>query len=125
MYQPTFGTKQQISFRSESEYYELLGYLSKNSSLTNLVWERNDEQGAWGQEGRIEFYEMPTSSLRAFLLHTAGTGGSVISRVNCNEFLENLSVNHNFVLGKIQDQNEIKKTIPASFIQDFESGLSL
>ena len=40
MYQQTFGTKQQISFNSEAEYYELLGYLSKNDATTKLVWEK-------------------------------------------------------------------------------------
>jgi len=53
MYKPTFGTKNQINFRSESEYYEFLGFLAKSDGTTMLVWEDNDLSGAWSKEGRI------------------------------------------------------------------------
>jgi hypothetical protein len=86
MYQANFGTKQQISFNSESEYYELLGYLSKSDGSTILVWEDNDLQGAWTKEGRILFFVAQPATLRANLLHTAGNG-NINSRVNCNEFI--------------------------------------
>lgn len=98
MYKATFGTKQQIAFNSEAEYYEFLGYLSKNDGSTRIVWEENNEQGAWAEEGRILFYTSHPNQLRVQLLHTAGNP-SIESRVNCNEFVENIRVNHNFVLG--------------------------
>lgn len=124
MYQEYFGTKQQISFNSEAEYYELLGYLSKSDGSTILVWEDNDLQGAWTKEGRILFFEAQPATLRANLAHTAGNG-RIVSRVNCNEFILNIRKNHSFVLGETQDIPKIKETIPHQYITDFNAGLQL
>lgn len=124
MYQATFGTKQQISFNSESEYYELLGYLSKSDGTTILVWEDNDQQGAWAKEGRILFFSAQPAALRANLLHTAGVG-NILSRVNCNEFIINIRTNHSFVLGETQNIPNIRATIPNLYIADFDAGLQL
>lgn len=124
MYQPTFGTKQQITFRSEAEYYELLGYLSKGDGTTILVWEDNDIQGAWAKEGRILFFEPQPTALRANLLHTAGVG-NILSRVNCNEFIIDIRENHNFILGETQNVQSIRATIPGQFLTDFELGIQL
>lgn len=122
MYQATFGTKQQISFNSESEFYELLGYLAKSDGSTVLVWEDNDHQGAWAKEGRILFFE--AAALRANLLHTAGVG-NITSRVNCNEFILNIRTNHSFVLGETQNIPNIRATVPQQYIVDFDAGLQL
>lgn len=124
MYQATFGKKQQISFNSESEYYELLGYLSKSDGSTILVWEDNDLQGAWTKEGRILFFEDQPAALRANLLHTAGVG-KINSRVNCNNFILNIGANHSFVLGETQDIPSIRATVPQQYIADFDAGLLL
>jgi hypothetical protein len=124
MYQATFGTKQQISFNSESEYYELLGYLTKSDGSTILVWEDNDLQGAWAKEGRILFFEIQPAALRANLLHTAGVG-NITSRVNCNEFIINIRANHSFVLGETQNIPNIRATVPHQYIVDFDAGLQL
>jgi len=124
MYQATFGTKQQISFNSESEYYELLGYLAKGDGSTILVWEDNDLQGAWAKEGRILFFEARPAGLRANLLRTEGVG-NIKRRVNCNEFILNIRANHNFVLGKKQNIPNIRATVPHQYIVDFDAGLQL
>lgn len=124
MYQANFGTKQQISFNSEAEYYELLGYLSKSDGSTVLVWEDNDLQGAWTKEGRILFSEAQPVALRANLVHTAGVG-DIVSRVNCNEFILNITAKHGFVLGKTQNIPNIRATVPQEYIADFDSGLQL
>jgi len=124
MYQPTFGTKQQIGFNSETEYYELLGFLSKNDGSTRVVWEENNEQGAWTDEGRILFYVNQPDALRATLLHTAGNS-SIISRVNCNEFIENIRSDHNFVLGEMQNSARVRTTVPNQFLGNFDAGLQL
>ena len=123
MYKSSFGTKSQVQFNNEHEYYELLGFLAKSDGTTSLVWEHNEEQGAWGSEGRIQFF---TSILpfMATLPHTAGVG-NIESRVNCNEFIENLNRNHNFVLGRQQDVVAIRATIPEEYLADFERGLNL
>jgi len=124
MYQATFGTKGQINFNSESEYYELLGYLSKSDGSTVLVWEDNDLQGAWAKEGRILFFEPQHAALRANMLHTAGVG-HILSRVNCNEFILNIRTNHSFVLGETQNIPNIRATVPQQFTADFDAGLQL
>lgn len=123
MYQPTFGTRNQVQFTNEQEYYELLGYLAKSDGTTSLVWEHNEEQGAWGSEGRIQFF---TSShpFSATLPYTAGVG-NIVNRVNCNELIQNLNENHNFVYGRQQDVEAIRETIPEKYLLDFERGLNL
>ena len=124
MYQQSFGTRGQISFNSEAEYYELLGYLAKNDGSTRIVWEHNDDQGAWGQEGRIEFFVPQPPGLRANLRHTAGNG-NIQSRVNCNEFVNEIRTHHNFVLGDQQDITLIRATVPSIYLGDFNSGTRL
>jgi hypothetical protein len=124
MYQPNFGTKQQITFNSESEYYEFLGFLSKSDGTTLLVWETNDEQGAWGKEGRILFFSAQPLTLRANLLHTAGVG-KISSRVNCNEFILNITRDHQFILGEVQNIAIIRGTVPNQYLNDFNNGLQL
>lgn len=124
MYQPTFGKKQQIKFKSEAEYYELLGYLSKSDGTTILVWEDNDLAGAWAKEGRILFFTAQPALLRAYLLHTAGVG-KISSRVNCNEFIKNLRTNHNFILGETQNIPSIQATVPPQYAGDFHGGSQL
>ena len=123
MYQPNFGTQNQIQFSNENEYYELLGYLAKSDVTSSLVWEHNEDQGAWGSEGRIKFY-ISNPPLSCSLNHTAGVG-NVISRVNCNEFIENIATNHGFVMGGIQNIVNIRGTVPAQFQADFNRGLAL
>ena len=125
MYKQNFGKVNQIRFSNESEYYELLGFLAKNDNSTNLAWEDNDVKGtAWGKEGRIEFFRMP-QNLNCYLKQTAGNGGSIISRVNCNEFVQNIRNNHGFVMGKIQNIANVTATIPQPFIADFNRGQNL
>jgi hypothetical protein len=123
MYQTTFGTRNQVQFNNEHDYYELLGYLAKSDGTTSLVWEHNEEQGAWGSEGRIRFHTA-NRPYAATLPHTAGVG-NIASRVNCNEFIQNLNEDHNFVCGATQDREAIRETIPATYLSDFERGLNL
>lgn len=123
MYRSSFGIQGQISFSNENEYYELLGYLAKSDGTTALTWEHNEDQGAWGSEGRIKFFtsNIPVS---ASLNHTAGVS-NIVSRVNCNDFIENIATNHNFIMGLNQNLNNIRNTIPLEFQQDFDRGLNL
>lgn len=53
MYRQSFGSIGQVQFADEHEYYRLLGYLAKSDESTELAWEHNEQQGAWGSEGRI------------------------------------------------------------------------
>lgn len=123
MYQTTFGTRNQVQFRDEHEYYELLGYLAKSDITSSLVWEHNEEQGAWGSEGRIQFYTS-NRPYAATLPHTAGVG-SIVSRVNCNEFVRNLNKDHNFIYGQRQNVESIRDTIPEEYLEDYDRGLNM
>lgn len=124
MYKPTFGSKNQIRFTSESEYFKLLGFLAKSDGSTVLVWENNDLAGAWAKEGRILFYVPKPASLNVILLETAGLG-RILFRVNCNEFIQSIRNDHNFLLGESQDIPTIRATVPVQFLPDFEAGLLL
>lgn len=121
-----FGKDSQIQFQNDSEFYEALGFLAKSDGTTTLVWEPNEASGAWGSEGRIQcykdIYKFPTYFSNAF---TAGNGGKIIHRINCNDYVEYISQNHNFVLGPTQNVANIKNTVPANHIIDFDRGYNL
>lgn len=125
MTQLVFGTKSQIQFNSDNEFFEALGFLCKNDKTTSIHWEHNEDQGAWGSEGRIHCYKniasFPIYFSNAF---TAGTG-SIKHRINCNEYIEYMFTNHNVQYGIYQDIAEIRKTIPTLNIVDFDRGLKL
>ena len=90
MYKNSFGTKNQVHFTSENEYYEALGYLAKSDGTTSIVWEHNEEQGAWGSEGRIHIYTNNFPFINNCKL-TAGNG-NIRHRTNCNEFIKNIVI---------------------------------
>lgn len=122
MYRSIFGSNGQVQFDNESEYYRLIGYLAKSDGSSSIVWEHNEDQGAWASEGRIQLFT-PIPDIFHLSL-TAGVG-NIWRRVNCNEFVENLRVDHHFVIGEMQNIADIRSTIPDAFIADFEMGLSL
>ncbi len=119
------GRKRQIKFDSYNDFFESLGFLSKNDGTTSVHWEHNEDQGAWGSEGRIHCYKnlsrFPSYFRNAF---TIGTG-NIKKRINCNEYVRRISVNHNFVLGRVQNIALIRATIPNQYQNDFDRGLNL
>ncbi len=123
MYQSSFGTKNQIVFNSENKYYQALGYLAKSDGTSSIHWENNEQQGAWGSEGRIHFY-VKNPTIPGYFKLTTGRPG-VEHRTNCNEFIQNIVTNHNFVMGETQNIQNIRNTIPSQYINDFNYGLTL
>jgi hypothetical protein len=125
MPQLVFGTIQQIQFASDNDFFEALGFLSKNDGTTSIHWEHNENQGAWGSECRIHCYQniasFPAYFSNAF---TAGVG-RIIHRINCNEYVEYIASNHGFQLGHTQNLALILPTIPALHIVDYNRGLAL
>lgn len=121
--QLTFGTKDQVTFDTEESYYYTLGFLAK-SNCTELRWEHNEDQGAWGSEGRIhcngDTKSYPEPLKKAF---TAGTG-KILQRVNCNEYVENLANKHKFKMGNTQNVAAIRGTVPPEHMAAFDRGLS-
>ena len=124
MYQSSFGSLGQIQFANEHEYYLFLGYLAKSDGSTSLVWEHNENQGAWASEGRIQILKPLPLPYPFNVSLTAGVG-NIIARVNCNEFIENIRANHSFVTGNAQNIQAIRQTIPPQYLQDFDAGLTL
>lgn len=73
MYKSHFGRNGQVGFSCPEEYYELLGYLAKSDGSTSITWENNEDQGAWGSEGRICFHtrRLPSGGAYDLRLETA------------------------------------------------------
>lgn len=124
MYINAFGKHHQVFFNNEADYYEFLGYLAKNDGATRVVWEKNDQQGAWTAEGGIQFYTKPPAALRVNLNHTSGVG-NIFSRVNCNDFVEHIVKHHYFISNGVQDILRIRGSIPMAQILNFDRGLAL
>lgn len=120
-----FGRKKQIRFSDEHEFYEALGFLSKNNGTTSYHWEHNEDQGAWGSEGRIHCYKdiakFPQYFSNAF---TKGTG-NVIHRINCNDYVKYLVKFHDFQFGHHQNITTIRATVPRKYRGDFNRGFNL
>jgi hypothetical protein len=125
MAQLIFGTRQQIQFESDNDFFEALGFLAKNDRTTSIHWERNEIQGAWGSEGRIHCYKnienFPVYFSNAF---SAGTN-NIIHRINCNEYIKYIIEEHSFQIGHTQDLSAIRLTIPTQYATDFNRGLQL
>ncbi len=123
MYKHFFGKERQIQFPNEHGFYQFLGYLAKSDGSTRIVHEDNQNQGAWSYEVRIHVLR-PLPRGPWSVRETAGNGG-IISRINCNEFLENIINNHGFTTGDTQDITQIRNTIPQQYLGDFNAGLAM
>jgi hypothetical protein len=126
MYKQYFGKRNKMRFDNPEEYYETLGFLAKSDGSITLVWEHNEDQGAWGSEGRIHCH----SNLNKFTAplrrkFTKGRGKNVLHRINCNEFVEDLNTNHGFEMGSDQDYALIRNTIPTQYLSNFDNGYNL
>ena len=97
MFKKSFGTHGQLTFSDEHEFYRFLGYLARSKGETSLVFEHNEQQGAWGPEGRIQIHSSDFPTKWPAFPTTAGNGGNVLSRINCNEFIKEIVANHAFV----------------------------
>lgn len=114
------GRKMQVNC-SYQTFYKFLGYLSNHPNDINIVYERNSEQGAWGNESRIQFKSnfVRNNFSNLGINVTAGIGSSIDSRLNCNELMDRL-YKLGFKQGNFQEPNIIKNNIPFEYINDFE-----
>lgn len=124
MTQLIFGKRQQIQFNSAEDFYESLGFLSKNDGTTSIHWEHNETCGAWGSEGRIHCYKNTDSFPVYFRSAFTAGNGSIPYRINCNEFVRLIMEKHGFEYGASQNQTKIIATIPANHLEDFYRGLN-
>ena len=120
MKQLSYGNKGQVSFDTWDEYYYALGFLA-NRRNAELRWEHNEDQGAWGSEGRIHCL-IPQTYFPQYFLFTAGRG-NVCARINCNDYVATLVMEHHFATGRqFQDLDAIRSTIPTQYLPVFEDG---
>lgn len=116
-----FGKNNQVSFQDEAEKYRFIGYLTK--SIVFIQWENNDQQGAWGKEGRMAFTTADVKRHFPNLGYSAGVG-SYNARLNCNDFVQ-LLFNLGFIRGNIQNIIFIRSNIPTPYQADFDVGSQL
>ncbi|QBX63355.1 hypothetical protein [Dehalococcoides mccartyi] len=116
-----YGTTGQVHFSDAHEYYYVLGLLAR-AKRTSIVWEHNEDQGAWASEGRIHV-QADIGLFSTNFSITAGTG-SMLGRVNCNDYVSSLQTQHNFALGTTQSIPLIMATVPQKYIDDFIRGLA-
>lgn len=115
-----YGSQKQVEFKTLSDYYFAMGFIA-NSHNAEIRWENNEDQGAWGSEGRIHCL-VPQSYFPQFFRFTAGRG-NVYARINCNEYVANLVQHHNFNYNtKYQDIKKILSTVPAEYYKSFQDG---
>lgn len=118
----TFGTQNQMQFADDHEFFQFLGYLAKSDGTTSLVWEHNENQGAWGSEGRIQLFR--SLPIQWNVRVTAGVG-NMCGRINCNHFIQYIRSNYGYVEGGTQDVAVILGNIPDEYRGDFNDGLTL
>ena len=116
----SFGRNRQVHFDSQEQFFYALGFLANNSHA-EIIWEHNEEQGAWASEGRIHCLVPPANFPQNFTF-TAGNG-NVYARINCNDFVRLLIENHNFACrGLPQDIQLILSTVPQQYHSVFMNG---
>ncbi len=103
-----------------NDVYETVGLLTAGN-YSRLKIEQNQLSGAWGKEGRILVYSnahkfLPPVSTR----FTAGKG-SILHRVNCNDFILDLVLNHGFQVIPVTNTGKTADVFPPSY----NTGLSL
>ena len=116
-----YGRNGQVSFSSSEEFYYTLGFLA-DCRRAALYWEHNEDQGAWGSEGRIHCL-IPQERFPDFFKFTAGRGTGVYARINCNGYVGCLVEDHKFkVKGARQDVEAIMSTVPEMYRDAFMKG---
>lgn len=83
-----------LHFNSEKDYYEVLGFLSKEEELIRVYTENNDKAGAWSGQGRMSLRNVSIDSLPEALKNAFET--SADGRISVTQYVKNLKENHNF-----------------------------
>lgn len=109
----------------KSDFYEFIGYLANHRTDAIIVFEKNSEQGAWGDELRIKFVSPFAESYFAEkgFKFTAGIAGSISARLNCNDLGTHL--NRLGFFTENYNKSTIIKNIPAEHINSFNIGAQL
>ncbi|MDK2818730.1 MAG: hypothetical protein KFW21_04700 [Spirochaetota bacterium] len=118
--------KNPINFPNANAFFIILGVLA-NNKYTKVIYEKNQKQGARGNQYRIEIYTMNVYLKQYLQINfTAGLGNQILCRVSCKEYIEYLINNFHvnapstYNLSPIistQDKNLIRNTIQTKYPQ--------
>ena len=121
-----------LHFNSGKDYYEVLGFLSKEEELIRVYTENNDKAGAWAGQGRMSLRNVSIDSLPEALKNAFET--SVDGRISVTRYVKNLKENHNFSreidptgsdftkrLYK-ESMEKVLETVPEEYENDFYRG---
>lgn len=114
-----WGKHPQLVFESVNEYYRALGHLT-NGKAYSISYEYNKKNGSYSDACRIHILSQATNVPQAFENKRTTNG-----RINCNDYVNNLKENHNFVQsGNVFscNFNDVLSTVPNEYITDFISG---
>ena len=114
-----WGKHPQLKFQDAHEYYRTLGHLT-NSDAYSISYEYNQKNGSYSDACRIHILSSACNIPEA-LKDKETTNG----RINCNEYIDNLSKHHNFVLsGNMYSRvfEDVQATVPDEYLSDFISG---
>ncbi len=114
-----WGRNPQLVFESINEYYKALGHLT-NENAYSISYEYNKKNGSYSDACRIHILSKARNIPNAFKKKRTTAG-----RINCNDYVENLRKNHNFVLsGQVYTRNfdDVFSTVPEEYISDFLVG---
>ena len=120
MYHSYFGKLGQLRFPTPEDYYRFLGYLAKAD--VDVVYEYNEDTGSWGNAGRICFFTSRVPHHFGKIAFREGRGGSMVYRINCNDFVENNVTHHGFTYGRYQNASKIRATVPSTYLSSFDEG---
>lgn len=117
------GRKNQVNC-TDDIYYQFLGYISAHPNAIKIVFENNQDSGAWGNEGRIQFYtELARQHFNQGFSFTVGTG-RILYRLNCNDLISKM-LDLGFVMGETQNSAAIRQNIPVNQQHNYDNGVNL
>lgn len=117
---------------NEREYFEVLGFLSKDEEYIRVYTENNDKAGAWAPQGRMQLRNVDVSSLPKALMKAFST--STDGRISETKYVRNLQEKHcfskevdptgsNFTKWLHKESLEkVLETVPREYESDFYRG---
>ena len=131
MAQLDWGTGIGLHFRDDAEYYETLGYLTKDPALVSVYTHDNDRSGAWAGQGKLHIHvnkrSLPDGLRRSFVQ-------SGDDRLSVTDYVRNLVYDHEFTqfydpTGNLytfyrypRSMTDVRATVPRAFLEDFDRG---
>ncbi|MFA0196690.1 hypothetical protein AB4501_25830 [Vibrio sp. 10N.222.55.E8] len=122
-----FGSRSPyLVFSNEKHFYYALGFLvhAIETRSCRLVWENNQDLGAWGHECRIQIFNRISEFENLYTNRVSAGVGNILGRINCNQYLEHLTQHHSFSFQSEPDYQSVKATVPIVYQQDFDDGYS-